>query len=99
MSVKMLGCEQSAGVSVCGRLDDDRDERHLAMGDAALGDHRLGKFPYRRGVATQHGDFETALMIEMNMQGRNLQLVMCVMRRGQPFGEFAGMMVEDIGKG
>jgi len=78
--------------------EHDRHKGNLAMGDAVLGDHRLSKFSYRGGIAAQHGDFETALMVEMNMQRRDLQLVVRVICPGQPLGEFPGVVVENIRK-
>lgn len=72
--------------------DHDRHNGNLAISDAAFGDHRFGKFSYRGGVAAQHRDFETALMVEMNMQCRDLQFVMRVICPDQPLSQFSGMV-------
>jgi hypothetical protein len=99
MRVQVFGHGRLVVVSVCCRLHNDRYKGDLTMGDAAFGDHRLGKVAYQRGLAAEHGNFETAVVIEMNMQSGDLQLVMRVMRPGQPFGQFSRMVIEHIGKG
>ena len=67
-------------------FDRDRHKAHLAVFDAALGDHGFRKLPHNRGFAAKHGHFKAILMIEMNVHRRDLEVVVCVMRIGQPAG-------------
>lgn len=60
-------------------LHHNGNEIDLAVRNPALSHHSLGKLTYHRGVAAKHGQFKAVFMIEMNMHGRDLQIVMCVM--------------------
>ena len=79
-------------------FDRDRHKTHLAVFDAALGDHGLRKLPHHGGFATQDSDFETIVVIEMNMHRGDLKVVMRVMRIGQPPRQFPRVMIENIGE-
>ena len=65
-------------------LDHNGDKVDLAMRHPALSDHGLGKFAHSRGVAAKHRQLKTALMIEMNMHGRDLQFMVRMMGICQP---------------
>jgi len=80
------------------RLQRDGHKTHLAVLHAAFGDNSLGKFPHSRRLSPQHGHLKTVFMIEVNMHRRDVEVVMIVMRVGKPLGQFAGMMVVDIGQ-
>src|ERR1700677_198883 len=65
------------------RLDVDRNEAHLSMPNAALGDDGLGKLPDRPPVAAEHRHFQAILVIEMDMQGGDRKVVMMVEGLGE----------------
>ena len=75
----------------------DRSETHLAVGNAALGDHGLRKLSDDLCVAAQHRHFKTALGIEVNMHRRDLQIVVGMVRVGEALGQFANMMIVNVG--
>ena len=74
----------------------DRNKTHLTVRHAALGDDAISEIPHRPGLSPEHGHLETVLMIEMHMHGRNMEVMMIVMRGCEPFRQFAGVMVEDV---
>jgi len=76
----------------------DGDETRLAVFDVALGDHRFGKLPDPRSLPAQHRDFETIVVVEMNMHRRDLKIVMIVVRVGQPLRQLARVVIEDVGQ-
>jgi hypothetical protein len=78
-------------------LDHNRDKVDLAVRNPALSDHGLGKFAHRRGVAPKHRQLKTALMIEMNMHGRDLQLMVRMMSVSQPLRLFTCVVIEYVG--
>jgi hypothetical protein len=77
-------------------LDHDRDKVDLAVSNPALSDHGLGKFAHRGSVAAKHRQLKTALMVEMNMHGRDLQPVVRVMSVCQPLRQFTCVVIEHI---
>ena len=85
----------SSGVMVLGF---QRDEVELAVTHAAFGHQRIGELadprrsPLRMTLSRQ-------LSIEMAVQGRHGQVVMIVLQAGQALGQFAFVMVIDIGTG
>jgi hypothetical protein len=79
MDMEVVGRGMFLVVAVCVGLDHHGNKAHLAVRYPALSDHGLGKFAYRSGIAAKHRQLKAALMIEMNMHGRNLQFVVRMM--------------------
>ena len=87
---------RSLGLAAMGmrrRLDHGRDEADLPMGHAALGDDGLRKRPHRGGIAAQDGQLEATVVIQVNVQGRDLQLMMRMMGIRKALGQLARMVV------
>ena len=74
----------------------NRNETHLTVRDAALCDNAIGEVSHRPGLSAKHGNLETVLMVEMHMHGRNMEVMMIVMRGCKSFRQFAGVMVEHV---
>lgn len=72
------------------------DQVQMAMPHTGLGDGRFGKLPDGRGAAPQENNLQAILMIEMNMQCRQHQIVMAVLRLGQATRQLPLMMIIDI---
>jgi hypothetical protein len=89
---------RNAAMLVRRRVNGDRNEADVTVGDAAFGDDRLGEFSDLGGISPKHGDFQATFMIEMDVHRGDLQVVMGMVRVGQALGEFARVMVEDIGE-
>jgi hypothetical protein len=79
MGVDMAHGAWPVVMRVLRRFDNGRDKADLPVHDAAFGDHRFRESPNCGGVAAQHGNFEAAFVIEVNVHGRELQLMMLVM--------------------
>ena len=77
-------------------LDHNRDKVDLAVRNPTLSDDGLGKFAHRRSVAAKHRQLKTTLMIEMNMHGRDLQLILRVMSVCQPLRQFPCVVIEHV---
>lgn len=73
-----------------------RNEMELAVPYATLAHRLVGQGPHRACLPPQHGDFEAGVVIEMDMQGRHLQIVMRMLRLDQPAAEIAGFVVIDV---
>src|SRR5579871_1281842 len=69
---------RAAPMRVRGGVDRDRNETHRSISDAALGDHAVGKLLDGRHLTAQHRDLQTAVVIEVNVQGRDLEVVVSV---------------------
>jgi TonB-dependent Receptor Plug Domain/TonB dependent receptor len=76
-----------------------RDQVKLAVTDAALAHRLVGQAPDGLHRALQHRDLQAGGMIEMDMQGRELHVVMGVLRPREPPAKVARRMVVDIGEG
>ncbi len=94
--MKMIAGIAVVAMPVSLGLQRDRDKTHLAVGDAALGDDGFGKVTHRHRFSPEHSHLETVLMVEMHMHGRNMEVMVIVMRGCEPFRQFAGVMVEYI---
>jgi hypothetical protein len=68
------------------------------MTDTSLGDGGVGECLDPLDRATQHDTLQAIVMIEVDVQGRDIEVVMCVMALGQAAGELALVMVEDVGQ-
>jgi hypothetical protein len=98
MTMKMIVSGAVDVMSVRLRRHHNGNEIDLAVRDPALRDYGLRKFAYDRCVAAKHSQLETVLVIEMNMQGCDLQVMVRVMRVCQPLRQFARVMIEHVGK-
>lgn len=76
-----------------------RDHMKLAVSDAALAHRVVGQAPDGLHRALQHGNLQAGRMVEMDMQGGDLHVVMGVLRAGEPPAEIARLVVVDIGQG
>jgi len=80
-------------VRVLGRQID-----HVAVANAALGDDLVCEFvDLSQRAFEQHG-FDALLMIQVGVHGRYGQIVMSVLDAGQPFRQFAFVVVVHIGQ-
>ncbi len=52
-----------------------------------------------RAAPRRHGDLEATVVVEMDVQGRYLEIVVAMLRPGEPPAEIASLMVVDIGEG
>ena len=96
MRVKMLAGGSVVAMSMRLGFQRDRNEAHLPVRDAALGNDALGEVSHRLGLPMQNRHLETIFMVEMHMHGRNMEMMVIVMRAGQPFRQFAGMVVKHV---
>ncbi len=74
----------------------DRDEAHLTVLDAALRDDAIGELPHRPGFSAKHRDFQAILMVEMHMECGDVEMMVIVMRAGEPLWKFASVVVEHV---
>jgi hypothetical protein len=87
-----------AATRVGRRVDRNGHETELTVSHAPFGDDSLCKVADLGGVAAKHRDLEARIMVEMDVHCRDLMVMMLVVRIRQPFRQFAGMVVEDIGQ-
>ena len=99
MGMRVRAPARRPAVSVRRRVDRHGNETDLTVRDAAFGDDRFRKLAHRGGVAPKHRDFEAAVVIEMDVHRRDLMTVMVVVRIGQPLGQLARVVIEDVGEG
>ena len=64
----------------------DGHEVQIPMAHPCIGNGRFGNVANIRGIALENDDFQTVLMIEMDMQGRQCQIVVGVLRLEEPAG-------------
>jgi hypothetical protein len=74
----------------------DRHDHKPSVTDAAFGHDMIGEMPDLGFCAAQHSHFKAGIVIEMNMQGRDGEIVAMVLGARQSFGERARFMVENI---
>lgn len=84
------------GMAVMTVFAGGRDQMQRTVPHSGLGDGRVGELPHLLAVSLQQHDLETILVIQMNMQGREHQVVMGMLGVGQAAGQFALMVVVDI---
>ncbi|MGB5279193.1 MAG: hypothetical protein WBO73_14835 [Gammaproteobacteria bacterium] len=70
----------------------------VAMPDAGLCDSGFGECLNPLDRSTQHNAFHAIVMIQVDVQGRDVEVVVCVMARCQTAREIALVMVEDVGQ-
>jgi len=68
------------------------------MPDAGLCDSGVGKCLNPLDRSTQHNAFHAIVMIQVDVQGRDVEVVVCVMALCQTAREVAFVMVEDVGQ-
>ena len=68
----------------------------VAVAHAALRDDVIGERLYIGAPAPEHRNFETAVMVEMNVEGRLREAVMLMEVPGQALGQLARRVVIDI---
>ena len=73
-----------------------RDQVDRGMPDATLCLGLVRKATDGSGRSPQNYSFETMLVIEMNVHGRDDQVMMLVLRSHQPFGQIALMVVVHV---
>jgi len=79
-------------------LDRDGNRAEDRVVDAALGSDRVGEILHGRKIPSQNRDLEAVLVIEMHVQRRDLEVVMRMMRLGQPSRQLTRMMVVNVGQ-
>ncbi len=85
----------AVGVS---RAELDNDQIQAAVPDAALGDNRLGEFTDPFHGPLQHDGLDALIVIEVSVQGRDRQIVVCMLNTRQPLREIPFVMIIDIGQ-
>ena len=76
-----------------------RDEMELAVTHAALARGLVRERLQLGGRAAQDGDLQTGVVVEMDMRRGHLQVVMSMLRLGEPLAERARLVIVDIGEG
>ena len=66
--------------------------------DLALGHQLVGELAYFGGRAPQDDGLQAIVVVEMHMHRRQHQLMMFVLKIGEPLGKVAGVMVVHVGK-
>ena len=96
--MRMMGlvCAGFAAMRVRSGFRRDGNIAHLSVRDAAFGNDAIGERPHGFRVAAKHRNFKTILVVDMHMHGRDVKVVVIVMRAGQPLGKVAGVVVEYI---
>ena len=74
----------------------NRNEAHLTVRDAALCNYAIGEVSHSLGFSTKYCHFETAFMVEMHMQRCDMEVMVIVVRAGQPLWKFARMVVVNV---
>ena len=97
MNVLMLVRPAAMRMAPAGALGGN--QMQLAVAHAALAHRVVGQCPHRLGRAAQHRDLEAGIVVEMDVQGRHLQVVVPVLRLVEPPAEVARLVVVDIGQG
>ncbi len=68
------------------------------MADAALGHQRIGELPDIGGRALEDHAFQTVVVVEMAVHGSHRQVVVVVLQASQALGQFALVVVVDVGQ-
>src|SRR5262245_45528635 len=76
-----------------------RNEMELAVAHAALARGLVRKRPQLGGRAAQDGDLQAGVVVEMDMHGGHLQVVMTMLRFGEPLAKRTRLVIVDIGQG
>jgi len=79
-----------------GLFQFDRNGMEASMPDAVLGDDAFGEVSYLLGAAPQEYRFETVLVIQMGVHRRDGEVVVRMMKAGQPARELTLMVVVHV---
>ncbi len=77
-------------------MDRDGNKRDLAVQYAALGNDVPGNVMQQSCLPSEYCNLQAACMIEMHVQRRYMQVVMVMLRDGQPLRQITGVMIEYI---
>src|SRR5574343_112923 len=75
-----------------------RDHVELAVTDATFGHQGVGKLPDVGRRTFEDHAFQAVVVVEVAVQGGHGQVVVVVLQAGQPFGQFALVVVVDVGQ-
>ena len=96
--MRMMGLARAgfAAMRVRPGFRRDGDKAHLPMRHATFGNDAIGEDPHGFCGTAKHRNFETILVIDMHMHGRDVKLMVIVMRAGQSLRKVSGVVVEHI---
>ena len=86
-----------AAVAVLGVLLGT-DQVQLAVAHAALRHEALAERPDGLDAALEDHRLDAVVVVEVRVHGRDDQVVVVVLQRGEPFGEVALVVVVDVGE-
>ena len=72
-----------------------RNEVQLAVPHPTLAHGLIGEGAHAANLAAQYGDFQAAFVVEMHVQGRDLEVVVLVLAFGQAPAEIAALAAHD----
>src|SRR5207237_1738923 len=96
-NVLMVVCAIAMRMAAAGALG--RDDVQFAVAHAALAHSVVRQRLNRLDRPAQHRDLKAGMMVEMDVQGRHLEIVVTMLRLGEPPPEVARLVVVDIGQG
>ena len=73
-----------------------RHKMELAVAHAALADSIVGQGPHRLDRTAQHRHLQAGIVVEMHVECRNLQIMMLVLRLGEPLAQAPCLMSVDV---
>src|SRR5574343_1771380 len=74
------------------------DHVELAVANAAFGHQGVGELSDVGRRALEDHAFQAVVVVEMAVHGGHGQVVVVVLQAGQPFGQFALVVVVDVGQ-
>src|SRR6185437_4394591 len=95
----MLVAVPRAAVAVLAAVDGGGHQVEMAVAHAALADRVVGELLDRARGAAQHRHLQAAVVVEMDVHGRDLQVVVPMLCLGQPLAELPGLVIVDVGEG
>ena len=75
-----------------------RNEVQLAVPHPTLAHGLIGEGAHAANLAAQYGDFQAAFVVEMHVQGRDLEIVVLVLAFGQAPAEIARLVIVNVGQ-
>lgn len=78
--------------------ESGRHQVQPAVAHAALAHRVAGHRPHRLDRPAQDRDFQAGLVVEMDVQGRDLEIVVAVLGLGEAASEVARLVVVDVGE-
>ena len=73
-----------------------RHEHHMAVADAAFGNHLTGERLDFLPLPFEHRDLQATRFVQMDVQGCLRKIVMIVEALGQAFGQLSGVVIVHI---